>query len=272
MNLSSPIISEINIYPIKSLGGISLSESLLEDRGLQYDRRWMLVDENNKFITQRKYSALALLKVRLKGEVLEVFNATHGEQRFTIGENTGEKMYVEIWDSTCQAVEVSKEANNYFSSYLNMKVKLVHMPDESLRQVDKDYAKNEEIVSFADAFPILLIGQASLDDLNSRLPSPVPMNRFRPNIVVSTSVPFDEDTWGNFSLGNAKFSAAKPCARCVLTTVNQATGIKGIEPLKTLTQYRNFNNKVLFGQNLLFRGGESKIKIGDYLEVKTRKN
>jgi uncharacterized protein len=265
-------LTEINIFPIKSLGGISLSEWIIEDRGLKYDRRWMLVDENNVFITQRKYPQLALMKVKLNEEGLEVSNEKHGKISFSFEKQTSQKSEVQVWDSKCSAVEVSKEANDYFSSYMEMKIKLVYMPEESRRPVDSNYANNGEIVSFADAFPMLLIGSASLVDLNSKLEAPVPMDRFRPNLVVSTSVPFDEDFWGDFSLGNANFSAVKPCARCVLTTVDQSTGIKGSEPLKTLSKYRNFNNKVLFGQNILFRKGERNIKLGDKLVVENRKN
>jgi uncharacterized protein YcbX len=128
------------------------------------------------------------------------------------------------------------------------------MPDYSRREVDPDYAPNKEITSFSDAYPLLLIGQASLDDLNKRLAEPVPMNRFRPNIVVEGWEPYEEDTIRKFSIGDVEFEAVKPCARCVLTTINQDTAEKGKDPLKTLASYRSRNNKVLFGQNLLYNG------------------
>jgi len=264
-------LTEINIYPIKSLGGISLKTGVIGDRGIQHDRRWMLVDKENTFITQRKWAQLALLKVALHEDHLEVFNKDHGSLKVGLNETTKIESKVTVWESTCSALEVSKDANNYFSSYLNTSIRLVYMPDSNLRYVDKNYANNNEIVGFADAFPLLLIGEGSLNDLNAKLENPIPMNRFRPNLVVNTSVPFDEDNWIEFSIGCANFKAAKPCSRCIMPTIDQNTGIKSSEPLKTLSSYRNFNNKIMFGQNLLFLGGDRNLNLNNRLIVKSRK-
>lgn len=247
----SLILSEIFIYPIKSLGGIAVNSAVVEEKGLQYDRRWMLVDAHNQFMTQRKFVRMALLKVSLEEDFLKVTGPGISVLSVPFIPHTTEIISVTVWDDICTAVVVSKEANKWFSEALQKECKLVFMPDESLRLVDERYAKNKEIVSFADAYPYLLIGEASLADLNSRLPQPVPMNRFRPNLVINTTEPFVEDKWKSISIGESVFHLVKPCARCILTTIDQQTGVVGKEPLKTLSTYRNFNNKVLFGQNLV---------------------
>jgi uncharacterized protein len=265
-------LTQINIYPIKSLGGVSLDKSTIEERGLALDRRWMLVDKDNKFLTQRSNALLSLIKVNILDKAIKVFNEKHGSASFEFGQNNGKRSKVAIWDSVCDAVEVSQELSEYFSAYLNEEIRLVFMPEESRRLVDQDYAKQGEIVSFADAFPCLLIGEASLGDLNNRLATPILMNRFRPNLVVNTSVPFDEDLWSEFSIGTANFAGVKKCARCVVTTIDQATGIKGAEPLRTLASYRSVGNKVMFGQNVLFKGGGREVSIGEEVKVVLKKN
>jgi len=265
-------LSEINIYPVKSLGGISLQEAQLEDRGLQYDRRWMLITENGMFITQRKYFALALLQVSIEEGRLTVTHKNDPSKHISFGleENTGRTFPLSIWDDESQGLEVSESVNDWFSEFLQMKVRMVHMPLEAKRLVDPRYALANEIVSFADGYPCLLIGQASLDGLNEKLSGAVPMNRFRPNFVFTGGTPHIEDTFSNFYLGDTLFSAVKPCARCVLTTIDQQTGEKKQEPLKTLAGYRTINKKVMFGQNLIHKGNGI-IRVGDQLKIETWK-
>ncbi|WP_114781964.1 MOSC domain-containing protein [Botryobacter ruber] len=261
-------ISEINIYPIKSLGGFPVERAQVEDRGLQYDRRWMLVDAQGNFLTQRQHAHMALLQVHLQDQGLLVTHKHNAVAPLLIPfePQASNRLRVTVWDDTCDAVEVSAEANDWFSQALAMPARLVKMPAQTARKVDPTYAHQHELVSFADAFPLLLIGQASLDDLNSRLSEPVPMNRFRPNLVFTGGAPFAEDSFAEFKIGNMPFRAAKPCARCVVTTIDQQSAQKSAEPLKTLSTYRLRNNKVMFGQNLLHRGvGE--IRVGDKLEV-----
>ncbi|QCR23646.1 MOSC domain-containing protein [Pontibacter sp. SGAir0037] len=265
-------LTEINIYPIKSLGGISLQEAQIEDRGLRYDRRWMLVDETGRFLSQRQHGIMALLQVHLQDEGLLV---THKHEKYTpllipFSPKTEERVQVSVWDDTCEAVIVAAEANEWFTNVLQMPARLVYMPLDTKRKVDERYAFEEEVVSFADGYPFLMIGQASLDDLNLRLAEPVPMNRFRPNLVFSGGTPFIEDTWDEFSIGEAAFRAAKPCARCVVVTINQETGNKSAEPLKTLATFRQKNNKIMVGQNLLLTKG-SKVMVGDKVDVVTTK-
>lgn len=261
-------LSEIYVYPIKSLGGFSLNEAELEEKGLKYDRRWMLVDENGTFITQRKHFELALLQVSIADGKLTVIHKLAPAQYISFGldEDTGIEVPVTIWNDTATGVEVNPEVSNWFSAYLKFKVKLVKMPLAEKRFVDRDYAANDEIVSFADGYPFLLIGQSALNGLNEKLQEPVLMDRFRPNFVFTGGEPHEEDRFKTFYIGEIPFSAVKPCARCVLITIDQQTGEKGQEPLRTLASYRTVNKKIMFGQNLLPQALGT-IRIGDEIKV-----
>lgn len=265
------ILTDIYIYPIKSLGGVRVEQALVEPQGLQYDRRWMLVDENNRFLTQRVFPKMALLQVYLQPAGLLITHKQELTESLFIPLDAQkyqkELMAVTIWDDVVSAVEVSPEVSAWFSRILEINCRLVYMPPTVQRPVDPAYAINQEIVSFADAYPMLVIGQASLNDLNSRLAVPVPMNRFRPNLVFSGGEPFAEDTWEEFTLGNQKFAGVKLCARCVLTTVNQDTAEKGAEPLRTLATYRTINKKVMFGQNVLPCTTGEYLHTGDLISV-----
>jgi len=264
-------ISQINIYPIKSLGGISVETATVEPRGLQHDRRWMLVDESGKFLTQRTFAEMALLQVSLIPDGLTVkHKINHIEPLFIpFKPTTNNRLEVQVWDDTCQAVEVSPAANEWFSAALGRFCRLVYMPDTTHRQADLDYANLGDIVSFADGYPLLLIGESSLNDLNSRLPEAIPMNRFRPSVVFTGGLPFAEDTWAHFQIGDLSFRGVKPCARCVVTTIDQASAQKSPEPLRTLATYRTApgKNKILFGQNVI-PDNYGQIKVGDPIIVK----
>ena len=258
-------ISQLFIYPIKSLGGISLDHARVTDRGFEHDRRWMLVDPNNVFMTQRELPTMALIRVSLGQEGLQVSSRLHPDPLFipyrTVSEEFAE---VRVWEDVCGAQFVSAEADVWFSAALGRDCRLVYMPDEILRITDPRYAPSGSVTSFADAFPFLLIGQASLDELNGRLDEPVPMNRFRPNIVFTGGEPFFEDSLRDFDIGPVRFGGVKLCARCPIPTTDQETAVRGKEPLRTLAKYRFRDNKVLFGQNLVHHGlGE--IAVGDEL-------
>jgi hypothetical protein len=265
-------LSEIYIYPIKSLGGISLEEAKLEQKGLQYDRRWLLIDEGGKFITQRKHFSLAMLQVTIDDHTLTVFHKTNPASNisFPLAKSISQRIELMIWDDSSSGFEVDEKVSTWFSEFLNMKVKLVKMSDDDERHVDPEFAHNGELVSFADAYPCLIIGQSALDTLNEKLIEPVKMDRFRPNFVFTGGEPHIEDRFGDFNLGDNLFSAANQCARCVLTTIDQQTGVKGQEPLRTLAGYRTVNKKVMFGQNLLHQGTGA-IRVGDELIVKSWK-
>jgi uncharacterized protein len=261
-------LSEIWIYPVKSLGGIRLTKANAEEKGLQFDRRWMIVDENNVFITQRVFQKMALIDVELHADGLKIFSRLSPNDFVMVPYSpiTCTPVTVTVWDDITEAVTVSDEADAWLSRQLDMKLRLVMMPDATQRKADPRYAQNNENVSFADAFPYLIISQASLDDLNSRLREPVTMRRFRPNFVITSTEPFAEDQWKHISIGNLHFEVVKPCARCVLTTIDPITSEKGPEPLKTLSAYRRVGNKVLFGQNVVVKD-PGEIREGDALIV-----
>ncbi|MCP5063657.1 MAG: MOSC domain-containing protein [Ignavibacteriae bacterium] len=260
-------LSEIFIYPIKSLGGISLQSANIEKRGLQYDRRWMLIDKNNKFITQRTFPQMSLLNVELSKEGLEVSHKIKSIKNLLVPfESCGSEINVTVWNDNCLGQTISKKIDDWFSEALEINCKLVYMPETTERKVDPRYVLDKKLVGFADGYPFLIIGQSSLDFLNSKLKIPVQMNRFRPNFVFIGGKPHAEDNWNQFRISSAIFNAVKPCSRCVLTTVNQETGIKGKEPLATLSKYRKVNNKVLFGQNLVCTK-TNRISTGDIIKI-----
>ena len=272
-------LSEINIYPIKSLGGISLKETLIEERGLQYDRRWMLVTENGEFLTQRELPKMATIKVSIEEQGLSVKTEAGHSISIPFVPNSDQKLSVTVWSSKCKASFYDKTIDEFFSDALNTNCRLVYMADESKRKVSPSYAirKFEDIVSFADGYPVLLIGEGSLADLNSKLEKPVSMDRFRPNIVIKSTAPFEEDGWKKIAVGDAVFHLVKPCARCVMTTIDQQTGRSaGVEPLKTLASYRLVKKlgkqKINFGQNLIAEKSGERIKLGDRVTIlETRK-
>lgn len=270
-------VSEINIYPIKSLGGISLEKSVVEKRGLRFDRRFMLIDADNRFVSQREFPRLAALTLSIDDEFFKVA-APDGEVLRVPSILRGDRKQVTVWNSICDAVIAGRHINRWFSDQLGHNFELAYMPEDSLRPVNKKFNKGKEIVSFADGYPLLMIGQSSLDELNSKMEVSVPMNRFRPNIVLEGSEPFDEDKWKAVKIGENVFRSTKPCARCVITTIDQSTGTSaGSEPLRSLAKFRSAShvfpenyesfgfsaNSVLFGQNFVPEKFGSGIKVGD---------
>ena len=268
-----PFISQLYIYPIKSLGGIAVDKAIVTNRGLQFDRRFMLVDDNNSFITQRDQPKLGLFRTSIDEETLFVCHKDYAVDKLSLPllpEPSEERVMVNIWEDSCEAQFVNDEADKWFSAKLEISCRLVYMPESTQRKVDSDYAIDKDITSFADDFHVLLIGESSLGDLNSRLEHPLPMNRFRPNMVMARGLPFEEDTMEEFSINGIDFCGVKLCSRCVVTTIDQETGFADREPLKTLATYRSFSNKLFFGQNVLCRG-KGIVKIGDEIRIiKTR--
>ena len=244
-------VSGIQIYPIKSAGGISLDLATVEERGFRYDRRWMVVDGDNRFFTQREHPRLALIRVRLEPEVLVVDAPDMPSLKVPLHPTAGKPVPATVWDDVVESLPVGEEAAYWFSEFLGTPCSLMYLPDESVRPVDPDYSLSGDQVSLADGFPFLLISEASLDDLNSRMDEPLPMDRFRPNIVVRGCEAFAEDDWRRVRIGSVIFRIVKPCSRCVTTTVDQASAATGKEPLRTLATYRKAGSKVLFGQNLI---------------------
>ncbi|MFI5160926.1 MAG: MOSC domain-containing protein [Sphingobacteriales bacterium] len=260
-------VSELYIYPIKSMGGIPVKNVHVTDRGFEYDRRWMLVDENNLFISQREVPEMALIKITVEEYGLKVtYLPLSSSLLVPFKPQTDEFAEMFIWDDTCTGQFVSAQADQWFSEMLAVNCRLVYMPDNSHRITDQRYTPENSITSFSDAYPFLIIGQSSLDDLNSRLAEALPMNRFRPNIVFTGGKPFAEDLMHSFTIGEMQFYGVKLCARCIMPTIDQETIKQGKEPLKTLARYRFKNNKIMFGQNLVHEG-TGEIAVGDELCV-----
>ncbi len=263
-------ISQIFIYPVKSLGGISLQQAEVMDRGFKYDRRWMLIGDDNRFISQREIAVMALLKVTLADDGLKV-TYVNTDNHIIIPFEPLKKDLIEVsvWDDTCTAQLVSDEADNWFTEKLGINCRLVYMPDDTRRHTDPNYTDGSNITSFSDGYPFMLISQASLEELNSRLDEALPINRFRPNMIFTGSVPFEEDILDEFTINYIKFYGVKLCARCIITTIDQSTASKGKEPLKTLSRYRSKNNKIYFGQNAV-HSGIGIISVGDELRILSR--
>jgi uncharacterized protein YcbX len=260
-------VQNLYLYPIKSLGGISVPEALVEERGFRYDRRWMLVDKKGDFVTQRQYPQLALLQVSLSKTQLEVVSKGDPSQRiaFDLGLVSDQELQVSIWGDQVLARVVSAEVSRWFSDFLQMELDLVVMPESSQRKMDPRYALQGESVSFADGMPYVMIGQSSLDELNQRLEVPVAMDRFRPNLVFSGGEAYAEDQFKKLQIGEVEFQVVKPCARCVMITVDQDKGTKGKEPLATLATYRSQDSKVYFGQNAVALT-QGIVRVGDPIQ------
>lgn len=262
-------VSQIFIYPIKSLGGISMPAAVVTSRGLQYDRRWMLVDEQNKFLTQREHPQMALLKTAIENEAILIHQASNVTDNILLPLEPApaETIRVNVWDDYCEAQPAADTINKWFSKKLSIECKAVYMPESSKRKLNPNYEMGPDgINSFSDDYPLLMIGQASLNDLNSRLQDAVPMNRFRPNLVFTGGLPYQEDSMKEFRVNSIYFYGVKLCGRCIITCINQETTEREKEPLKTLATYRSIGNKVCFGQNVI-SGGGGRICVGDIIEV-----
>lgn len=249
-----------------------MSDVNITDRGFEHDRRWMLVDENGRFISQREVAAMALLKVALTANGLSVQHQHETADTLSIpfAPYNNHSVTVQVWNSSCKAMLVSEKADEWFSKKLDLACRLVYMNDETNIFIDERYNINNSINSFSDGYPILMISEASLDDLNSKTSETIPMNRFRPNLVFTGGNAFAENNMLEFEINRLRFYGVKPCARCVVTTINQATATKGKEPLRTLAAYRSNNNKIYFGENVI-AADTGQITIGDTINILQQK-
>ncbi len=261
-------LTGIRIYPVKSLAGIYLDQAEVQPQGLQDDRLFMLVDEKGLFITQRKYPQLALIKVQ---PMENGFNFRVGNNLPLVIQDVNfetKTLNIKIWQDECIGLVADEKVNQWFSQYLGFPVKLIKYDYRTPRASDPHYSLPSDIVSFADGFPLLVMSQSSLSDLNSKLESPVTMTNFRPNIIVNGCAAFAEDDWQQIRIGEVVFDAVKRCSRCVLITINPETGIKSDkgQPLKTLSQYRKGDGGVLLGMNLIPRS-KGVIRVNDKIEI-----
>ena len=255
-------LTALNIYPIKSAHGITLAESEVDGFGLRYDRRWMVVDDSGQFLSQRSHSRLALVVPSIRGDKLRVNAPGMPTLEMPLHPSAAVRTVVAVWDDVCSASWVGESAAQWFSDFLDCPCSLVHMTEDAVRPADPAFAPTGSMVSFADGFPFLLISEESLADLNGRLAEPLPMNRFRPNLVVAGGEPYDEDHWTQLEIGGIRLRVVKPCGRCVVTTTDQTTGERGKEPLRTLATYRKRDGEVMFGQNVLHEG-QGQLRVGD---------
>jgi hypothetical protein len=245
-------LSEIHLYPVKSLAGIALQRASLDAMGLHHDRRWMLVDPVGRFLTQRSHPQMALIQPRLAHGMLTLSKAGMPDHRVPSASGDMRRVRVEVWRDRVEAVHLGAQTDAWLSRAIGVSCRLVFIEEDEVRQCDLNYAVEGERTAFSDGFPLLLISQGSLDDLNRRLDEVLPMRRFRPNLVVAGCAPYAEDGWRRIVIGDVAMRVVKPCSRCVITTIDPATGIKGKdEPLRTLATYRMRGNQVYFGQNLI---------------------
>jgi len=266
-------VSELNVYPVKGLKGIALDESRCTERGLENDRRWMVVDAQGSFLTQRHIPKMATVWTELFDDALALSAPDMDVVEVPLAVRDGEPLRVVVWRSVCDAVAVSPAADAWLSTYLGVPCRLVHMPESTRRYSNPDYAGRGKLVGFADGYACLATSESSLAELNERLAAkghrPTPMNRFRPNIVVAGAAPWAEDGWSEIGIGGAFFRAAKPCGRCQVTTTDQSTGeVRGPEPLATLATYREHAEfGIMFGMNWVM-ATTGTIRVGDVVDVR----
>ena len=261
-------VTSLHIYPVKSCRVVNLSLATITATGFENDRRWMLVDENDQFLSQRISPKMALIQALVFTDRL---NLKFGSQEINLPHYTEEhgQRTVTIFDSRCLVQDYGDEAADLLSTYLEKKVRFVTMNKSFHRNITSSKAMQKDILSFADGFPFLLATQSSLAELNGRLDVPVLMDRFRANIVIDGTEPFAEDHWKKIAIGDAVFFLPKACTRCPITTVDQQSGERHrTEPLKTLASFRMQERKVVFGMNLQHDHGSGyTIKVGDAVRI-----
>jgi hypothetical protein len=260
-------LASLTYHPIKACRGFTVNASNVERMGLEHDRRMMVVTPEGHFLTQREYPRLALVTPALKDGTMTLSAPNFDSIQVRI-QSTGASWPVNIWRSkNVQAVDQGEEAAGWFSEWLGVPVRLVHFADGYIRKVSRDHAVNaDDHTGFADGYPILLASEESLASLNARLETPVPMNRFRPNVVVRGCEPFAEDTWKRIRIGEVEMAIVKPCARCVVTTIDKETLAASKEPLKTLNTFRRREGGVMFGQNVIPLG-RGRLEVGMNVEI-----
>jgi uncharacterized protein len=252
-------------YPVKSAGSTVLAEADVTPRGFAHDRRWMVIDFDGKFITQRTHPRLALVTVdvTVSGLVLGLGSETVCLVRLP---EAISRLQVTVWNDVVEALDAGEAPAAWLTRLLGTPCRLVYMAESTRRRVDPAYGAPEDVVSFADAYPVLVTTEASLAELNGRIEHPVSMARFRPNIVLDGAIPYEEDTWRVVQIGEVRFRLVKPCARCAIITLDAEAGVFQKEPLRTLATYRQRNGKVYFGQNAI-PDGIGRISIGDTVRV-----
>lgn len=263
--MSTITVSGLYIYPIKSCAGTSLSGVRLDHIGPLFDRRYMIVDQDGEMVTQRKVPQLALITPALQPTSLALRAAGMKELKVPLTSH-GPRTRAVVWKHETKAIDQGADPAGWLSEFLGMPVRLVRWADDQVRPVSKRHTERDAQTAFSDGYPLLLISEASLKALNDRLETPLPMTRFRPNIVVKGCQAFEEDSWKELQIGDLGISVVKPCDRCSITTVDPVTAETGPEPLRTLATFRKDGNKVLFGQNCIHHDF-GMIRVGDPVRV-----
>lgn len=268
----NPVVGHVEslwIYPVKGMAGIEVKSSDFNNLGLLFDRRWMLVDEMGRFLSQRDVPELALFQTTVDEGHLRISDQHGRAVEIPISSGKPWDKRAVVWGSSCKADWYGSEVDQFLSDSLSRGCHLVKMAEGFKRRLSPYYSINQgDSVSFADGFPFLITTTASLEDLGRRVGESVPMDRFRPNIVIRNTMPFEEDRWRILSIGNHSFHLVKPCARCVVTTIDQETGVVADgEPLRTLAKFRTISragkSKILFGQNAVAADASGSLSAGD---------
>ena len=264
----TPTLSALHLFPIKSCAPLPVASATVEPRGLARDRRWIVTDAAGRFLTGRQHPRLTLLKAVPDGDTALALAAPGMPTLRLQQPQRTERVEVTVWKNTVNALPTDAATDAWISQFLGMPARIFFMDEDCVRPVDPDYSKPGDEVSFADAYPMLMISEGSLAALNAKLAAPVPMLRFRPNFVVANTGPHAEDGWKRVRIGAVEFDLVKPCSRCVFTTVDFEKGVfdPSGEPLKTLMTYRRTERGVTFGQNVIPRGVGT-VRVGDAVEV-----
>lgn len=265
---ASITVAALTVFPVKGLRGNAVDAAEMQRCGLAGDRRWMVTTPDGIFLTQRQLPTMARIAVRRSADGLVLDAPGAGSIAVAEPPPDAERIEVTVWRDRVAAAPASAEAAGWLGAVLGTPCRLVHLGDPLVRPVDPDYAAPDDRVSFADGFPVLLAGEASLADLNTRLARSIPMSRFRPNLVISGADAWAEDGWRRIAVGEAIFRIVKPCARCAVTTVDQDSGTRPVpdEPLRTLATFRKAKGGVMFGQNLI-PDRLGRIAVGDVVTV-----
>lgn len=259
-------VTQLFVHPVKSLGGMAVSECAIDRFGPRWDRRWLVVDRNGRFLTQRQFARMALVSVTLEQDIVTLRAHGHDQVQFAAADFCGRDMNVQVWRDQCLARRGPPELDRWLSDFLQTDCHLVFMPDSTRRLVDPDYAQQQETVSFADGFPLLLATESSLQAINAALDVPIGMGRFRPNLVLDGAAAFAEDNWRRIRVGTLDFRVVKPCSRCAIPTIDPRTAQKQPEVFKVLKAQRSRDGEVYFGQNLIPVGTGS-VRVGDAVQV-----
>lgn len=260
-------VTSIHVYPIKSCRAIDLKAARFDELGLLYDRRLMVIDAaTSRFLTQREEPRMALITPRLAPTAMQVTAPNMPVLKVDTHRDAQERREVTVWRFTGPADDLGDNAASWVSTVLERPCRLVRFPDDVQREVNPKYAGPGVLTAYSDGYPILITTEGSLEDLNKRASERVPMNRFRPNIVITGAAPFAEDTWKRIRVGEIEIDVVKPCSRCAITTVDAITAKRGKEPLATLATFRLHEKETWFGQNCIHRSLGS-IRIGDTVEV-----